>query len=174
LNELGYGLPNSPLQLTLVYNPVGPSLPPSQAELESDYRRELGARYGVQFSRLYTITNMPISRFLDDLLRSGRFDEYMQKLVDAFNPTAVDGVMCRTMISVDWQGRLYDCDFNQMLGLPVTSTSPQHIRDFNLKSLAARLVRTGRHCYGCTAGSGSGCQGAIEVTSPLPGPVAAT
>ncbi|MCI0332887.1 MAG: arsenosugar biosynthesis radical SAM protein ArsS [Planctomycetes bacterium] len=161
LNELGYARPDGELDLTLVYNPVGPSLPPPQAKLESDYRLELRARYGVEFTRLYTITNMPISRFLDDLLRSGKYDEYMQKLVRAFNPAAVDGVMCRTMISVDWQGRLYDCDFNQMLELPVTAEAPQTIHDFNLKRLADRKIVTGRHCYGCTAGWGSGCQGSV-------------
>jgi len=163
LNELGYGWPGSPLELTLVYNPVGSSLPPPQAALETDYRRELRAGYGVEFTRLYTITNMPISRFLDDLLRSGRYDDYMQTLVDAFNPGAVDGVMCRAMISVDWQGRLYDCDFNQMLELPVDSRLPQTIHDFHLAKLASRRIATGRHCFGCTAGAGSGCQGAIAV-----------
>ena len=161
LNELGYGCPESGLVLTLVYNPVGPSLPPSQAALEADYRRELRARYGVEFTRLYTITNMPISRFLDDLLRSGKYDEYMQTLIEAFNPAAVDGLMCRTMISVDWQGRLFDCDFNQMLDLPVESTGPQTIHDFDFVRLADRRVATGRHCFGCAAGAGSSCQGSV-------------
>ncbi len=161
LNELGYGRPESRLELTLVYNPVGPSLPPSQAKLEADYRRELLARYGIEFTRLYTITNMPISRFLDDLLRSGKYEEYMEKLVDAFNPAAAEGVMCRTMISVDWQGRLYDCDFNQMLELPVVPEAPQTVHDFDFKRLGQRKIVTGRHCYGCTAGAGSGCQGRL-------------
>lgn len=161
LNELGYGQPGGSLELTLVYNPVEPSLPPPQAKLEADYRQQLRARYGVEFTRLYTITNMPISRFLDDLLRSGKYDQYMQQLVEAFNPSAVDGVMCRTMISVDWQGRLYDCDFNQMLELPMVKEAPQTIHDFNVERLTGRRIVTGRHCYGCTAASGSSCQGSL-------------
>jgi radical SAM/Cys-rich protein len=161
LNALGYGLPDSGLVLTLVYNPVGPSLPPAQPGLEAAYRRELAARYGVAFNRLFTITNMPISRFLDDLIREGRQEEYMDKLVGAYNPAAVAGVMCRTTLSVGWDGRLYDCDFNQMLGLELRSGLPRHIRDFDLDKLAGRRIVTANHCYGCTAGSGSGCQGAI-------------
>jgi radical SAM/Cys-rich protein len=161
LNDLGYGRQGSSLELTLVYNPVGPTLPPMQARLEADYRRELRARYGVEFTRLYTITNMPISRFLDNLLRSGEYDKYMQTLVEAFNPAAVDGLMCRTMISVDWQGRLFDCDFNQMLDLPIESQIPQTIHNFDLKRLAGRRITTGRHCFGCTAGEGSSCQGTL-------------
>jgi radical SAM/Cys-rich protein len=161
LNALGYGRPDSGLTLTLVYNPVGPSLPPPQEKLEQAYRRELRSRYGIEFNRLYTITNMPISRFLDDLLRQGRYDEYMQKLVEAFNPAAVEGLMCRTTLSVDWQGRLYDCDFNQMLELGIAPELPQDIRDFHPAMLENRRIVTGRHCYGCTAGAGSGCQGAI-------------
>jgi radical SAM/Cys-rich protein len=161
LNALGYGRADGDLVLTLVYNPVGPSLPPSQEKLEAAYRRELADRYGVEFTRLFTITNMPISRFLDDLLASGQYDAYMHKLVDAFNPAAADGVMCRTTLSVDWQGRLYDCDFNQMLELGVARGLPQNIRDFDLAALATRKIVTGRHCYGCTAGAGSSCQGAV-------------
>jgi radical SAM/Cys-rich protein len=147
--------------LSLVYNPVGPSLPPPQESLEAAYRRELGSRYGVEFTRLYTITNLPISRFLDDLLSQGRLDEYLAKLVQAFNPATVDGLMCRTTISVDWTGRLYDCDFNQMLDLPVSEAAPRHIRDFDGPRLAGRRIATGRHCFGCTAGAGSSCQGRI-------------
>jgi radical SAM/Cys-rich protein len=161
LNAIGYGRPASPLSLTLVYNPIGPSLPPPEKQLESDYRRELGSRYGVEFTRLITITNMPISRFLDDLLTSGQYEAYMRKLVDAFNPATVDGVMCRTTLSVDWQGRLYDCDFNQMLELELGAGLSKHIRDFDFGKLAARRIATGRHCFGCTAGAGSGCQGSI-------------
>jgi radical SAM/Cys-rich protein len=161
LNALGYGQPGSGLVLTLVYNPVGPSLPPPQATLEAAYRRELAARYGVVFNRLYTITNMPISRFLDDLLESGRYEQYMQKLIAAYNPAAAAGVMCRTTLSVGWDGRLYDCDFNQMLELGLESGLPQHIRDFDAARLNQRRIVTGQHCYGCTAGAGSGCQGAI-------------
>jgi radical SAM/Cys-rich protein len=161
LNSLGYGRRESGLILTLVYNPVGPSLPPPQADLEAAYRKELAARHGVVFSRLFTITNMPISRFLDDLIRQGRLEQYLEKLVEAYNPTAAAGVMCRTTISVGWDGRLYDCDFNQMLGMGLHQSLPQHINEFDLHSAAHRRIVTGPHCYGCTAGSGSGCQGAI-------------
>jgi radical SAM/Cys-rich protein len=161
LNEAGYGRPGSGLVLTLVYNPVGPSLPPPQPGLEDAYRRELAARYGVVFTRLFTITNMPISRFLDDLIQSGRYDEYMHMLIGAYNPAAAAGVMCRTTLSVSWDGRLYDCDFNQMLDLGLARDCPQHIRDFDGGVLARRRIMTEQHCYGCTAGCGSGCQGAI-------------
>ncbi|MEX0977334.1 MAG: arsenosugar biosynthesis radical SAM (seleno)protein ArsS [Pirellulales bacterium] len=160
LNALGYGLHDG-LVLILVYNPVGPVLPPEQKQLEADYRRELSGRYGIVFTRLHTITNMPISRFLDDLLRSGEFEAYMEKLSGAFNPAAVHGVMCRNMISVDWQGNLFDCDFNQMLELGLSPGVPRHIREFDIDQLARRPIRTGRHCFGCTAGAGSGCQGAV-------------
>jgi len=159
LNDLGYGLPGSGLTLTLVFNPVGPSLPPNQAKLEATYRSELRARHGIEFSRLFTITNMPISRFLDDLKHQGAYEAYMRKLVDMFNPAAVDGVMCRTMLSVDWEGRLHDCDFNQMLELGLASDMPRNIRDFQPELLSQRFITTGQHCYGCTAGAGSSCQG---------------
>jgi radical SAM/Cys-rich protein len=161
LNALGYGRPDSGLTLTLVYNPLGPTLPPPQPGLEDAYRRELAGRYGVVFNRLYTITNMPISRFLDDLVREGRHEEYLEKLIAAYNPAAVAGLMCRTTLSVGWDGRLYDCDFNQMLDLGLLANLPRHIRDFDADALAGRRIVTGPHCYGCTAGSGSGCQGAI-------------
>jgi radical SAM/Cys-rich protein len=161
LNSVGYAQPGAELSLNLVYNPVGPSLPPDQVQLEASYREQLRSRFGIEFTRLYTITNMPISRFLDDLLRSGRYDEYLQKLVAAFNPRAVEGLMCRSVLSVDWQGRLYDCDFNQMLGLPVRTAMARDIHDFDPQSLAGRAIITGRHCYGCTAGAGSSCQGAL-------------
>jgi radical SAM/Cys-rich protein len=161
LNAVGYGRPESGLVLTLVYNPLGPALPPPQAALEAAYRKELGTRHGVVFSRLFTITNMPISRFLDDLVRTGRYDEYMDKLVAAYNPAAVEGVMCRTTLSVGWDGRLYDCDFNQMLELELAPGLPRHVRDVDPPGLEGRRIVTGAHCYGCTAGSGSGCQGAI-------------
>lgn len=158
LNELGYGQPGTGLSLTLVYNPVGAGLPPNQDALEQAYRRELRARHGVEFTRLFTITNMPISRFLNDLVQSGRYEQYLQKLIDAFNPLALTGIMCRTTLSVDWTGRLYDCDFNQMLELPVVSDAPQHISEFD-ERLLNRAIATGRHCFGCTAGAGSSCQG---------------
>jgi len=161
LNALGYGHPDGRLSLNLVYNPLGPSLPPPQAVLETAYHRELKERYDVVFNRLYTITNMPISRFLDDLLRTGRYEEYMQQLIDAYNPAAAAGVMCRTTLSVSWDGRLYDCDFNQMLELDLEPGLPRHIRDFDYDCLSRRRIRIGQHCYGCTAGAGSTCQGAI-------------
>ncbi len=161
LNSLGYGRPESGLALHLVYNPLGPSLPPPQAKLEEAYRKELREQFGIEFTRLYTITNMPISRFLDDLIESGKYDAYMQKLIDAFNLAAAERVMCRTMLSVNWDGTISDCDFNQMLALPLAPGLPRHIRDFDPAAIASRRIVTGQHCYGCTAGSGSSCQGAI-------------
>lgn len=161
LNALGYGRPGSNLTLTLVYNPVGPNLPPDQVQLELDYRRELNERFGIQFNRLFTITNMPVSRYLDYLIRTGDYATYMKKLVDAFNPGAIDGLMCRNTLSVGWDGQLFDCDFNQMLDLNVESTCPQSIHKFDYRALSARKIVLGQHCFGCTAGAGSGCQGAI-------------
>ncbi len=163
LNALGYGVRDD-LRLSLVYNPQGASLPPDERSLEAAYRRELFERYDVAFTRLFAITNMPIARFLDDLLQSGHYEAYMQTLVDAFQPATVDGVMCRTMLSVDWLGRLFDCDFNQMLDLTVCGTVPKHIRDVDrgtLEQLLSRRIATGRHCFGCTAGAGSSCQGSL-------------
>jgi radical SAM/Cys-rich protein len=160
LNAAGYGRPGDGLVLNLVYNPVGPSLPPPQAKLEAAYREQLRSHYGVEFNRLYTITNMPISRFLDDLLRSGRYDAYMHQLIDAYNPAAAEGVMCRTTLSVGWDGRLYDCDFNQMLALGLAPGLPRTIHEFEPAGLDTRRIVTGQHCYGCTAGAGSSCQGA--------------
>ena len=160
LNRLGYGDPASAKKLTLVYNPVGFSLPPDQQTLESQYREVLRKDYGIEFNQLFTITNMPISRFLEFLLKEERFDEYMQKLVDAFNPSAVSGLMCRGLISVGWDGTLYDCDFNQMLDMSVAPQSPQMIADFDVSKLENRVIQTAQHCYGCTAGSGSSCLGA--------------
>jgi len=161
LNALDYGRPASGRILNLVYNPLGPSLPPPQLQLEADYHRELASRYDIHFNRLYTITNMPISRFLEDLLTSGRYEAYLEKLVAAFNPAAAAGVMCRMTLSVDWQGRLFDCDFNQMLDLGLRPELPQYIGEFDAVRLAARRIVTGRHCYGCTAGAGSSCQGSV-------------
>jgi radical SAM/Cys-rich protein len=161
LNALGYGLEGTGLVLNLVYNPLGPTLPPPQADLEADYRGELAKRFGIRFNRLYTITNMPISRFLDDLHRAGRYEAYMEQLIASFNPASVDGLMCRSLISVNWDGRLSDCDFNQMLDLPVEGSAPQTIHEFDLALLARRQVVTGMHCYGCTAGAGSSCGGAL-------------
>lgn len=162
LNEVGYGLADSKLLLTLVYNPVGTSLPPNQAKLESQYKQVLHTEYGVQFNRLFTITNMPISRYLEDLLQQNQLEQYLSTLVDAFNPEAVSGVMCRNTLSVSWDGRLFDCDFNQMLEMPLTPGVPQDISELDLTQLGQRQIMTGRHCFGCTAGAGSGCTGAIE------------
>jgi radical SAM/Cys-rich protein len=164
LNQVGYGKAGTGLELTLVFNPIGPKLPPPQAELESVYRRELKARHDVEFTRLFTITNMPISRFLDDLIRSGEYDRYMETLIGAFNPAAVAGLMCRTTLSVGWDGRLFDCDFNQMLELPLAPGMPRKIGELgaqDLERLHRRSITTHEHCHGCTAGAGSGCQGAI-------------
>lgn len=162
LNRLGYGQADSPLKLTLVFNPLGPKLPPNQLKLEDAYRHELRTRYGIEFSRLFTITNMPINRFLADLQQSGQHESYMQTLVNAFNPETVEGLMCRTTLSVDWQGNLYDCDFNQMLSLPVIGSAPRNIVDFDLDALSTRRIATGPHCFGCTAGAGSSCQGSLN------------
>ncbi len=161
LNEAGYGVEASGLVLNLVYNPVGAFLPPAQSAIESDFKRELLARYGLTFDRLYTITNMPIKRFLDYLRRTGNEERYMRKLVEAFNPSAVAGLMCRNTLSVDWTGRLYDCDFNQMLDLGVAPELPQTITALDPSRFAASRIMTGAHCFGCTAGAGSSCGGAL-------------
>jgi radical SAM/Cys-rich protein len=161
LNAVGYGHDASGLTLNLVYNPVGAFLPPPQSSIEADFKRELMARYKVSFNHLYTITNMPIKRFLEYLRRSGNEERYMRKLVEAFNPHAVKGLMCRSILSVDWTGRLYDCDFNQMLELGVAPELPQTISDFELEQFAERRIVTGAHCFGCTAGAGSSCGGAV-------------
>jgi radical SAM/Cys-rich protein len=161
LNAAGYGVEGSGLVLNLVYNPVGAFLPPPQSSIEADFKRELRSRHGVSFNQLYTITNMPIKRFLDYLRRSGNEERYMRKLVEAFNPGAVEGLMCRNLVSVDWTGRLYDCDFNQMLELGVSPDLPQTISAFDPEKFAARPIATGPHCFGCTAGSGSSCGGAV-------------
>lgn len=163
LNQLGYGRPNSGLLLNLVYNPVGAFLPPKQDAIESQFRKELHKHHGIEFNRLYTITNMPISRFLEFLVESGNYDGYMERLANAFNPAAAAGVMCRYTLSVAWDGTLYDCDFNQMLNLPVDQRAPRHIRDFNPLALNDRSIVTGNHCYGCTAGPGSSCGGSVTV-----------
>ena len=162
LNELGYGREGSGLELTVVTNPVGAFLPAGQASLEAEWKHELKTHHGIDFNRLFTITNMPISRYLEWLEATGNLTGYMQRLVAAFNPLAADSVMCRTMVSVDWTGRLFDCDFNQMLELEVGFGAPAHIRDFDPAALAARRIVTGRHCFGCTAGAGSSCGGALE------------
>ncbi len=162
LNALGYGVTGTGLNLHLVYNPQGVSLPPPQDELELDYKAELMSRYGIQFNKLLTITNMPISRFLEDLQESGQISAYYGLLEENFNAATVEDVMCRSLVNVGWEGRLSDCDFNQMLDLPLERDSPQWIGDFNLTELERRPVVTGSHCFGCTAGSGSSCGGALS------------
>ncbi|PCJ89416.1 MAG: radical SAM protein [Flavobacteriales bacterium] len=161
LNELGYGKENSGLELHLVYNPVGAHLPPSQQKLEADYKKMLLENFGIVFNNLYTITNIPISRFLEYLLAISKYEQYMETLVNAFNPSAVAGLMCRNTISVGWDGKLYDCDFNQMLDLTLEQKVGQHISDFKYEALKKRNIILKQHCYGCTAGSGSSCQGAL-------------
>jgi radical SAM/Cys-rich protein len=162
LNAVGYGIDGSGLVLNLVYNPVGPYLPPAQAGLEADYRRELRDKFGLVFNSLYTITNMPINRFKLHLDKSGQYEAYMDKLLAGFNPAAAEGVMCRSLISVGHDGRIYDCDFNQMLELQATGAGgkPLSIFDFDFSKVLARRIRFDAHCLGCTAGSGSSCAGA--------------
>ncbi len=160
LNAVGYGKEASGLILDLVYNPTGAFLPGDQKALERDFKKELKNHFNIDFNQLFTITNIPISRFLDFLIESGNYEGYMEKLVNAFNPAAVAGVMCKNTISIDWQGNMYDCDFNQMLGLKVEKKAGQHIRDFSLASLQNREVVISQHCFACTAGAGSSCQGA--------------
>jgi radical SAM/Cys-rich protein len=168
LNALGYGKEGTGLRLNLVYNPVGAFLPPRQEGIERQFKRELEQLHGVVFNHLYTVTNMPISRFLDFLLNTGNYEGYMERLANAFNPVAAGGVMCRYTLSVGWDGALYDCDFNQMLGLPVEYRAPRHIRDFDAARLDKRRIVTCNHCYGCTAGSGSSCGGSIaEAREPV-------
>lgn len=161
LNAVGYGSGAPGRRLVLVTNPVGAYLPGSQPSLEAEWKRELWRLHGVRFDALYCITNMPISRFLEWLIDSNNLEAYMERLVTAFNPAAIQGLMCRNTISVGWDGRLYDCDFNQMLDLGIVSTAPAHVRDFRVDRLNGREIVVGRHCFGCTAGAGSSCGGTI-------------
>lgn len=160
LNALGYGDPATGLRLVLVTNPVGAFLPGGQRSLEAEWKREMLRRYGIRFDALFCLTNMPISRYLDWLIETGNLETYMARLVTAFNPAAAAGAMCRTMVSVGWDGRLFDCDFNQMLELEVGERRSAHIRDFSAALLADREIVIGPHCFGCTAGAGSSCGGA--------------
>lgn len=160
LNDVGYGMPGSELKLDLVYNPSGAFLPGDQMALENDFKKALLANFEIQFHHLFSITNLPISRFLDYLIASENYEDYMYSLVEAFNPAAVDNVMCTNTLSVSWDGWLYDCDFNQMLEMKVDSPV-QHIRDFNKEILHKRTICISQHCYGCTAGAGSSCQGTV-------------
>ena len=160
LNSYGYGI-EPHLPLNLVYNPIGPTLPADQLELEADYREELRSKYGIKFTHLLTIANMPIGRFRSDLKRENRLDAYNQLLHDSFNSATLDGLMCRHQINIGWDGSMYDCDFNLALKLPVEKGLPQHIRDFDPDLFARRRIVTGNYCFGCTAGSGSSCTGAL-------------
>lgn len=161
LNRVGYGEANSDLRLNLMYNPAGAYLPPEQGALEELFHRELAGRFGIRFHRLLTLLNMPIGRFREFLERSKNYDRYMGKLVAGFNLETVAGLMCRSLISISWDGRLYDCDFNQALDLPLLAGLPQTIWDFDLATLATRPIRLADHCYGCTAGLGSSCGGCL-------------
>ena len=164
LNGLGYGKSGSGLTLNLVYNPQGPSLPPAQGPLEADYRRRLGDAYGIGFNQLYVLTNMPIQRFGSMLITKGQFEHYMDLLKNAYQPQNLESVMCRTLISVDWRGYVYDCDFNQMLGLPLRlNGKPRvHLRQLTSEELDGNPIVVKDHCYGCTAGQGSSCGGALN------------
>ena len=164
LNQLGYGSdPNLPLNL--IYNPVGAYLPPDQTELEAEYKVELEKHYGIIFNQLYTITNLPISRFLSYLKHNGQLEDYMTLLANSFNPGAVAGLMCRYTINIGWQGDVFDCDFNQMLDLPMENRKPRYLWELDWQELEGQPIHLGQHCYGCTAGAGSTCGGAIEITS---------
>ena len=163
LNALGYGVAGSQLTLNLVYNPLGPFLPPAQDKLEADYKRELGTHFGIVFNHLYTLANMPIKRFGSTLITQGKFAAYMTLLRSAHNPANLDGVMCRSLVSVDHRGHLYDCDFNQMLGIPlvVAGRPRRHVSDLLSGAIDNAEIAVAEHCYGCTAGQGSSCSGAL-------------
>ena len=161
LNDLGYGR-NKNLVLNLVYNPVGPHLPPAQEKLETDYKQKLYADFGIVFNQLYTITNMPITRYAKYLKAFNQYEAYVELLINSFNPATVEGLMCFNTLSVGWDGRLYDCDFNQMLGMGIRNGRPLTIFDVQPGDLKNWQVLTGKHCFGCTAGAGSSCQGALK------------
>ncbi|MCW9030481.1 MAG: arsenosugar biosynthesis radical SAM protein ArsS [Gammaproteobacteria bacterium] len=162
LNKTGYGIEGSELKLNLMYNPTGAHLPPAQCQLEQDYKRELKQRYGIVFNHLFTLTNMPIKRFGSSLISKGEFDNYMALLKSAYKTTNLETVMCRSLISVDWKGHVYDCDFNQMLELPLTEKGKKmHLNDVTNENLQQREIMIADHCYGCTAGQGSSCGGAL-------------
>lgn len=160
LNEVGYGS-GPELVLDLVYNPGGASLPPSQESLQEEYRERLWEDFGIRFNNLFTLANLPINRFAHFLERQGKTEEYQRLLIDNFNPDTVNGLMCRHIISVDWEGRVYDCDFNQMLELPMGTSGVRHLWDIDSRVLADQPIRVDRHCFGCTAGAGSSCGGAL-------------
>lgn len=160
LNAVGYGKEGTGLQLDLVYNPSGAYLPDDQSILESEFKSRLKDGFDIEFNNLYSITNLPVSRFLDYLLNSGNYEDYMSELANAFNPIAAEGVMCRNMVSIGWDGYLYDCDFNQMLDLKLNHGAPNHIKDFDWQKVLNREIIINQHCFGCTAGAGSSCGGA--------------
>ena len=160
LNAMGYGMPGSDLRLDLVYNPSGAFLPGDQVAMEKDFKKALMDDFGIEFHNLFAITNLPIARFLDYLIASENYEDYMYSLVEAYNPAAVENVMCTNTLSISWDGYLFDCDFNQMLELPVNSKS-RHISEFNEELLEGRNIVISQHCYGCTAGAGSSCQGTV-------------
>ena len=159
LNAVGYGVT---LPLTLVYNPIGAKLPPNQAELEEDYKLELKARYGIVFTRLFAITNLPIARFAVELREQGQWDSYMELLSNSFNPSTVDGLMCRSTINIGYEGEVFDCDFNQMLRMQQRNGNPLYLWDVTPQSMASQAILTANHCFGCTAGAGSSCTGTLE------------
>ena len=159
LNAAGYG---SRLKLNLVYNPLGPKLPAAHGELETDYKRELRQRYGVEFTALFTITNQPIGRFAEDLRQHGKWDEYLQLLTDSFNPSTIENLMCRSTLSVGWRGEIYDCDFNQMLGMQMRNSQPLFLWEVTPAVLERWQIQTGPHCLACTAGCGSSCTGILQ------------
>ncbi|MFZ5503281.1 MAG: arsenosugar biosynthesis radical SAM (seleno)protein ArsS [Pseudomonadota bacterium] len=162
LNALGYGQPGSGLVLNLVYNPQGASLPPNQERLQADYQRELLEHFGIVFNQLFAITNMPIQRFGSTLISKGQFNDYMELLKTNFASANLDTVMCRNLVSVDWRGYLYDCDFNQLLSLPLPGQGRRHLRDLLQQDFQGQAIRVADHCYGCTAGQGSSCGGALK------------
>ena len=162
LNSLGYGQPGSGLTIHLVYNPQGASLPPEQGRLETSYKHELKAQFGIVFNKLYVLANMPIKRFGSMLVSKGRFHEYMHLLKENYAAANLEGVMCRTLVSVDWRGELYDCDFNQQLGLRLAGGDRPHLRDLLCHDVDGQAIRVADHCYGCTAGQGSSCGGALN------------
>ncbi|MBT8113935.1 MAG: DUF3641 domain-containing protein, partial [Arenicella sp.] len=161
LNSLGYGVKDG-LTLDLVYNPGGAFLPPAQASLEQDYRTMLADNFDIRFSNLLAITNIPINRFAHSLQRDGQLDEYQQLLVDNFNPENIAGLMCRFLVNLDWQGRVYDCDFNQMLEIPFAGDQPKYLWDIEVGDVKGSPIATNRHCFGCTAGAGSSCGGTLS------------
>jgi radical SAM/Cys-rich protein len=166
LNALGYGQSGSSLLLNLVYNPQGGSLPPSQQRLEADYKRELHSRFGIEFNQLYSLVNMPIKRFGSTLISKGEFHDYMKLLKSNYQKSNLEQVMCRCLVSVDWRGYLYDCDFNQQLNLPLIKTRRSHLRDLLEDNLSGKPVNVADHCFGCTAGQGSSCAGALKNEQP--------